>query len=158
MVTMTVQDAPVTVEATLNYLLDTGVMPSVYTGGPGSTIVRAASPSDQRRVTMHNGRLQAGGFVLDREGFRFVGHGTKPAPLDDVDVKRILKQMKMEAPKVKVSFSQGERVKVVDGPFTDFIGVVDSINAERGKVRVLVSFFGRETPVELDFLQVSRIT
>ena len=88
----------------------------------------------------------------------FVGHGTKPAPLDDADVKRILKQMKMEAPKVKVSFSQGERVKVVDGPFTDFIGVVDSINAERGKVRVLVSFFGRETPVELDFLQVSRIT
>jgi transcriptional antiterminator NusG len=88
----------------------------------------------------------------------FVGHGTKPAPLDDVDVKRILKQMKMEAPKVKVSFSPGERVKVVDGPFTDFIGVVDTINAERGKVRVLVSFFGRETPVELDFLQVSRIT
>jgi len=88
----------------------------------------------------------------------FVGHGTKPAPLDDADVKRILKQMKMEAPKVKVSFAQGERVKVVDGPFTDFIGVVDTINAERGKVRVLVSFFGRETPVELDFLQVSRIT
>ena len=88
----------------------------------------------------------------------FVGHGTKPAPLDDADVKRILKQMHMEAPKVKVSFAAGERVKVVDGPFTDFIGVVDTINAERGKVRVLVSFFGRETPVELDFLQVSRIT
>jgi len=88
----------------------------------------------------------------------FVGHGTKPAPLDDTDVKRILKQMHKEAPKVKVSFTQGERVKVVDGPFTDFIGVVDTINAERGKVRVLVSFFGRETPVELDFLQVSRIT
>jgi transcription termination/antitermination protein NusG len=62
----------------------------------------------------------------------FVGHGTKPAPLDDADVKRILKQMKMEAPKVKVSFSPGERVKVVVGPFTDFIGVVDTINAERG--------------------------
>ncbi len=88
----------------------------------------------------------------------FVGHGTKPSPLDDADVKRILKQMKMEAPKVKVSFQPNERVKVVDGPFTDFIGVVDSINAEKGKVRVLVSFFGRETPVELDFLQVSRIT
>ncbi len=88
----------------------------------------------------------------------FVGSGTKPSPLDEADVKRILKQMKMEAPKVKVSFSPGERVKVVDGPFTDFIGVVDTINAERGKVRVLVSFFGRETPVELDFLQVSRIT
>ena len=55
-------------------------------------------------------------------------------------------------------YPPGERVKVVDGPFTDFIGVVDTINAERGKVRVLVSFFGRETPVELDFLQVSRIT
>ncbi len=87
----------------------------------------------------------------------FVGHGTKPAPLDDADVKRILKQMKMEAPKVKVSFSPGERVKVVDGPFTDFIGVVDTINAERGKVRVLVSIFGRETPVELDFLQIEKL-
>jgi transcriptional antiterminator NusG len=88
----------------------------------------------------------------------FVGSGTRPSPLDDSDVKRILKQMKMEAPKVKVSFTLGERVKVVDGPFTDFIGVVDTINAEKGKVRVLVSFFGRETPVELDFLQVARIT
>ena len=88
----------------------------------------------------------------------FVGSGTKPSPLDEGEVKRILKQMKMEAPKVKVSFTPGERVKVVDGPFTDFIGVVDSINAEKGKVRVLVSFFGRETPVELDFLQVHRIT
>jgi hypothetical protein len=97
MVTMTVQDAPVTVEATLNYLLDTGVMPSVYTGGPGSTIVRAASPSDQRRVTMHNGRLQAGGFVLDREGFRFVGHGTKVVDFDDEDEVRRVYYPEMEA-------------------------------------------------------------
>src|SRR6476619_1455804 len=88
----------------------------------------------------------------------FVGSGNKPTPLQDAEVKAILKQMKMETPKVKVSFSKGERVKVVDGPFTDFIGVVDEINPERGKVKVLVSFFGRETPVELDFLQVSRIT
>jgi transcriptional antiterminator NusG len=88
----------------------------------------------------------------------FVGAGTRPTPLEDSEVKRILKQMKMEAPKVKVTFSRGERVKVVDGPFTDFIGVVDDINPEKGKVRVLVSFFGRETPVELDFLQVARIT
>jgi transcriptional antiterminator NusG len=88
----------------------------------------------------------------------FVGSGTRPTALEDAEVKAILKQMKMEAPKVKVSFSKGERVKVVDGPFTDFIGVVDEINPERGKVKVLVSFFGRETPVELDFLQVSRIT
>jgi transcriptional antiterminator NusG len=87
----------------------------------------------------------------------FVGAGTRPTALDDSEVKRILKQMKMEAPKVKVTFSRGERVKVVDGPFTDFIGLVDDINPEKGKVRVLVSFFGRETPVELDFLQVARI-
>ena len=88
----------------------------------------------------------------------FVGSGNKPTPLQDSEVKAILKQMKMETPKVKVSFAKGERVKVVDGPFVDFLGVVDEINPERGKVRVLVSMFGRETPVELDFLQVSRIT
>jgi transcription termination/antitermination protein NusG len=88
----------------------------------------------------------------------FVGAGTRPTALEDSEVRRILKQMKTEAPKVKVTFSRGERVKVVDGPFTDFIGLVDDINPEKGKVRVLVSFFGRETPVELDFLQVARIT
>ena len=86
----------------------------------------------------------------------FVGSGTKPTPLLDEEVKQILKTMRREAPKVKVSFSRGERVKVIDGPFTDFTGVVDDINSEKGKVRVLVSFFGRETPVELDFLQVQR--
>ena len=88
----------------------------------------------------------------------FVGAGSHPSPLDEGEVKRILRRMKMEAPRIKVSFAKGERVKVVDGPFTDFIGLVDGINPEKGKVRVLVSFFGRETPVELDFLQVSRIT
>jgi len=87
----------------------------------------------------------------------FVGSGSKPTPLMDQEVKQILKAMKREAPKIKVSFSRGEKVKVVDGPFTDFIGVVDDINLEKGKVRVLVSFFGRETPVELDFLQVTRV-
>ena len=87
----------------------------------------------------------------------FVGSGSKPTPLMDQEVKQILKAMRREAPKIKVSFSRGEKVKVVDGPFTDFIGVVDDINLEKGKVRVLVSFFGRETPVELDFLQVIRV-
>ena len=88
----------------------------------------------------------------------FVGVSNHPSPLEETEVRRILRRMKMEAPRVKVSYTPGERVKVVDGPFSDFIGVVDSINGEKGKVRVLVSFFGRETPVELDFLQVSRIT
>ena len=87
----------------------------------------------------------------------FVGSGSKPTALLDQEVKQILKAMRREAPKVKVTFSRGEKVKVVDGPFTDFIGVVDDINMEKGKVRVLVSFFGRETPVELDFLQVERL-
>jgi len=87
----------------------------------------------------------------------FVGSGSKPTPLLDQEVKQILKAMRREAPKIKVSFSRGEKVKVVDGPFTEFIGVVDDINLEKGKVRVLVSFFGRETPVELDFLQVTRV-
>jgi hypothetical protein len=98
MVTMTVQDAPpATIEATLNYLLDTGVMPSVYTGGPGSTVVRAASPSDPRRVTMHNGRLGADKFGLDREGFRFVRHDTKVVDFNDEDEVRRVYYPEMEA-------------------------------------------------------------
>jgi transcriptional antiterminator NusG len=87
----------------------------------------------------------------------FVGHGSKPTPLEDEEVKTILKQMEGEAPKVRVSYQKGQAVKIIDGPFTDFEGVVDAIDHERGRVRVLVSFFGREAPVELDFLQVTRL-
>jgi hypothetical protein len=97
MVTMTVQDAPVTVEATVNYLHDTGMMPSVYTGGPGSTVVRSESLSDPRRVTMHNGRLETGGFVLDREGFRFVRHDTKVVDFNNEDEVRRVYYPEMEA-------------------------------------------------------------
>ncbi len=87
----------------------------------------------------------------------FVGHGNRPTPLEDDEVKAILKQMEEEAPKVRVSYQVGQAVKITDGPFTDFEGVVDAIDHERGRVRVLVSFFGREAPVELDFLQVTRL-
>ena len=87
----------------------------------------------------------------------FVGAGTRPVPLDDEEVKTIFDQMRVETPRIKVGFSQGESVRVVDGPFIDFIGTVDEIYPEKGKVKVLVSFFGRETPVELDFLQVERL-
>jgi transcriptional antiterminator NusG len=87
----------------------------------------------------------------------FVGSGTKPTPLEPAEVKRILRQMRVEAPKVKVGFVVGQSVRIVDGPFQDFVGQVDDINLEKGKVKVLVSFFGRETPVELDFLQVARL-
>lgn len=87
----------------------------------------------------------------------FVGHGNRPTPLDDSEVKAILKQMEEEAPKVRVSYQVGQAVKITDGPFTEFEGIVDAIDHERGRVRVLVSFFGREAPVELDFLQVTRL-
>jgi len=87
----------------------------------------------------------------------FVGAGTKPVPLDEEEVKAIFEQMEAETPRVKVGFRKGESVRVIDGPFIDFIGVVDEINTEKGKVKVLVSFFGRETPVELDLLQVERL-
>ncbi len=66
-------------------------------------------------------------------------------------------QMEPEAPRIKVGISKGQSVRITDGPFADFVGVVDEINAEKGKVKVLVSFFGRETPVELDFLQAEKL-
>jgi len=81
----------------------------------------------------------------------------EPVSLDEPEVKSILKQMEAKTPRVKVGFSTGQSVRIVDGPFIDFIGVVDDINEEKGKVKVMVSFFGRETPVELDFLQVERL-
>jgi transcriptional antiterminator NusG len=87
----------------------------------------------------------------------FVGSGSRPVPLDETEVKSILRQMQAEEPRVKVGFQVGQSVRIIDGPFVDFAGQVDEINLEKGKVKVLVSFFGRETPVELDFLQVERI-
>ncbi len=87
----------------------------------------------------------------------FVGTGNKPTPISEKEVEAILKFMKMEAPKYKASFTMGEAVKIIDGPFADFLGTVDSIDEDKGKVKVLVSIFGRETPVELDFLQVSKL-
>ncbi|MDO9065530.1 MAG: transcription termination/antitermination protein NusG [Chloroflexota bacterium] len=89
----------------------------------------------------------------------FVGTDNKqPVPLSDTEVKAILKQMKSETPKVKLAFSPGQSVKIKEGPFADFLGVVDELNAEKQKMKVLVSFFGRETPVELEFSQVEKLT
>ncbi len=86
----------------------------------------------------------------------FVGMGNEPTPLRPEEVQSIKKRMEAEAPKIKVTFKHGQKVRIVDGPFNEFIGVVGEIDMERAKVRVLVSFFGRETPVELDFLQVEK--
>ena len=87
----------------------------------------------------------------------FVGAGNKPTPISEKEVDAIRKFMQMEAPKYKTTFSVGEAVKIVDGPFADFLGTIDSIDEEKGKLKVLVSIFGRETPVELDFLQVAKL-
>ncbi|MGA7670649.1 MAG: transcription termination/antitermination protein NusG [Nitrolancea sp.] len=86
----------------------------------------------------------------------FVGMGNKPAALEANEVDMILKGMTAKPTKVKVSLALGDTVRIVDGPFSDFRGSVDEIDQEKGKVKVLVSFFGRETPVTLDFLQVER--
>ncbi len=87
----------------------------------------------------------------------FIGSGNKPTPISEQEVEAIQKFIKMEQPTYQASFSVGEAVKITDGPFTDFLGTVDNIDDARGKIRVLVSIFGRETPVELDFLQVKKI-
>ena len=93
----------------------------------------------------------------------FVGSGnipgmrSEPIPLDETEVKQILRHMGVETPKFRVAFTKGQSVRVTDGPFAEFIGTVDEVNPERNKVKVLVSIFGRETPVELDFLQVEKL-
>ena len=87
----------------------------------------------------------------------FVNSGNKPVPLQEKEAEQILKQMTAEAPKVKVGFRKGQSVRVTDGPFIDFVGVVDDIITGKGKLKVLLSLFGRETPVELDHLQVEKL-
>jgi transcriptional antiterminator NusG len=86
----------------------------------------------------------------------FVGMGNEPTPLRPEEVSQIMRRMEAEAPKIKVTFKPGQKVRIIDGPFNEFIGTVGDIDMEKAKVRVLVSFFGRETPVELDFLQVEK--
>ena len=87
----------------------------------------------------------------------FVGSGNKPTSLKEDEVDQILKQMATEAPRVKAGFRQGQSIRVIDGPFIDFVGIVDEISSGKGKAKVLLSLFGRETPVELDFLQMEKL-
>jgi transcriptional antiterminator NusG len=87
----------------------------------------------------------------------FIGAGTKPTPISDREVQAIMKFVEQDQPKFKTAFAVGEAVKITEGPFADFLGSVESIDEEKGKIRVLVSIFDRETPVELDFLQVKKI-
>jgi len=87
----------------------------------------------------------------------FIGAGNKPTPISEKEVEAIQKFMRLEEPLYKAAFTVAEAVKIVDGPFADFLGTVESIDQTRGKLKVLVSIFGRETPVELDFLQVAKL-
>lgn len=87
----------------------------------------------------------------------FVGIGNRPTPLSNKEVDAIMKFSELAAPKFKSTFSVGEAIKIIDGPFADFLGTVESIDDAHGKIKALVSIFGRETPVELDFLQVSKL-
>lgn len=88
----------------------------------------------------------------------FVGTGAKPIPLNEGEAKIIIKQMGMEEPKAKISFAVGENVRVISGPFESFIGVIEEIDVDKAKVKVVVSMFGRETPIELDFTQIDKIS
>lgn len=87
----------------------------------------------------------------------FIGTGNKPTPISEKEVEAIQKFMKMEEPLYKTAFIKGEAVKIIDGPFADFLGTIDEIDETKGRLKVLVSIFGRETPVELDFLQVAKL-
>ena len=87
----------------------------------------------------------------------FISGEGKPVPLHEEEVSQVLKQMTAEVPRVKVGFRKGQSIRVIDGPFIDFVGVVDDISMTKGKVKVLLSLFGRETSVELDLLQVEKL-
>lgn len=87
----------------------------------------------------------------------FVGNANKPTPLSEAEVETIKRFMSMEAPKFKTAFAIGEAVKIIEGPFAEFLGSIAEIDEEKGKLKVMVSIFGRETPVELDFLQVNKL-
>lgn len=87
----------------------------------------------------------------------FVGAGTTPTPISDEEIESLLERMGVEEPEYKVDVSEGEAVQIIDGPFKDFDGKVSEVDEARGKIKVLVNMFGRDTPVELDFLQVKKI-
>lgn len=87
----------------------------------------------------------------------FVGMGNKPTPLPDDEVKRIMRQLESEEPKIKVDFKVGQKVRIVEGAFAEFTGVVQELHPDKGRARVMVSFFNRDTPVDVDFLQLEKV-
>lgn len=116
---------------------------------PGYVLVQMVMDDDSWYVVRNTPGVTgfAGGSTDER---------SRPTPLADEEVSRILRQMQTAQPRINIGFKVGESVRVTDGPFVDFVGSVEEINLDKGKVRVMVSMFGRETPVELDFLQVEK--
>jgi transcriptional antiterminator NusG len=108
---------------------------------------------DQTMFVVRNTPGVTGFISADEEGEQRV----RPLPLTDVEVSGIFRRMEASQPRATIGFVKGQNVKITDGPFQEFIGVIDAVLPDKGKIRVLVSFFGRETPVELDFLQAQKI-
>lgn len=113
---------------------------------PGYILVRMVVDDDSWFVVRNTPRVTG-----------FVGSGTTPVPMDEAEVASLMKRMKAEAPKHKIDLMKDDPVVIADGPFKDLEGKVGDVDEERGKVKVMVSMFGRETPVELDFLQVRKL-
>ena len=115
---------------------------------PGYILIRVALDDETWHIV--NNTAKVTGFLGGRE---------KPAPISDEEADQILNRMEAgkEKPQPKYYFDAGDEIRVIDGPFTNFNGIVDDVNPEKGKIRVLVSIFGRSTPVELDFVQVAKI-
>lgn len=118
---------------------------------PGYVLVQMKLDEESWKVVRNTPGVT--GFV----GVRDAKGRLTPVPLSEEEVQAILKRMETEAPRVKVGISKGQNIRIINGPFVDFMGIVDEVKPEKGKVKVLVSFFGRETPLELDLLQVERI-
>lgn len=122
----------------------------------------------QRRITEH--RIFPGyvfvEMIMDEDSWYvvrntpgvtgFVGIGNKPSPLPNEEVEKIMKRIESAEPRIEVNIRRGQRVRIKEGPFAEFMGTVDDVDAERGKARILVSFFNRETPIEVDLLQLER--
>jgi transcriptional antiterminator NusG len=119
---------------------------------PGYIIIQMAMNDETWRLVRETPGVT--GFVSAEDELE---RRPKPVPLEEREVKQILNRMELSQPKVRVAYTRGQPVRITGGPFADFMGMVDHIDEDKGKVRIIVSFFGRETPVELDFLQVEKI-
>ena len=119
---------------------------------PGYILIQMLMDDDSWRVVRETPGVT--GFVSAEDERE---RRPKPIPLEEQEVEQILNRIEVAEPRVRVALTRGQPVRITSGPFADFMGVVDNIDEDKGKVRIVVSFFGRETPVELDFLQVEKV-